>query len=101
MSNETRVIWKFDFPVYLKQFSVWAPEGSVPLRAQIHDGRPVVWMLVYPNNTQKSHDFAAVYTGENMYGGLPGSYFDTIQTADGLVYHCFINHSPPAGDQPF
>lgn len=98
MSNDLRIIWKYELvkrgtitgvmdEITLKN----VPTDFKPLNVQIQNGFPVLWALVDPDSEKRDLKIRTIGTGHDIpYYDSLGEYVGTYQLhGGGLIFHVF------------
>lgn len=79
----------FKYPLIIAN-SQWLtlPSGSQILSVGEQVGQLVLWAMVDPENTNEPRKILVRGTGQ-PFDGTEGRFIDTVQAANGLVWHIF------------
>lgn len=81
-------IWKYQLALNLDCEDVRMPKGANILSFQMQGGRPTIWVLVNPDNTEEHRYFRIFITGDDIPDFPQLEYIGTAQ--DGVyVWHLF------------
>ena len=83
-------IWKYLIPIEERFIILNLPIGAVPLRFEVQNKCPTLWVRVNPYAILSPRRFLCVGTGHEINGGPEYRYIGTCLMDDGaLVWHLF------------
>jgi hypothetical protein len=86
--HDKHVILKYALPFQADTF-LDMPEGAEVLTVQVHEGQPILYVLVDPTNEVRRVRFTMVLTGK-PFDATHAFYVGTFQIMNaGLVFHLF------------
>lgn len=82
-----RSIYKFSVPIK-DDFTLELPKGAKPLAVQVQHGKPMLWVMVDPDEPTETRSFRLAGTGHPLADGVDYRHVGTFQMEWGaLVFH--------------